>query len=498
MGQQIGNYIHYNSINYLKYGLSQNDKDQRPNIEAVFNEQIKNLHNLAKFKKDENYVKEIQTQLNYYFDTTKKNETLKNELSSEDIDNMKKAILNFLGEKMNNINIDEKTLKGHKINNDFKVEKNEVTKDIYERLSLLASKDKLAPKGQRVTVKKLSERIKIILELRQKVKNENIIQTLNNLIAQWQIFKEENKSLFINYSVALKPQGQKFINDLNNFISQFLGSNTGLAGEYAEAIVVATNYLVNATTNKTIENIEKALKKGIKGTERSKKGLDVSLFSKEFVDLEKVVNGSIYHKVEGKDGFDNYYIINVTQDKVDAVITFDGLDIPTSIKNYDLSNIQFKDIHFLKGRSVLALTQEFTTFINHYLNIVGTEPKMSAHYLNRAQEIMKLTIFLKAIQGSVFSDKGKTQAAELLIINDNSKGEFKVYTINQILSRVEHEINLLKTGDLDNIPKDEGFNSFIGQTGVLSRKNAKERISRLLAELHRMELDVSVDKKVFT
>lgn len=497
MGQQIGDYIHYNSINYLKYGLSQNDKGQKPNIEAVFNEQIKNLHNLAKFKKDENYIKKIQTQLNYYFDATKKTETLTSELSNEDINNMKKAIVNFLGEKMKNINIDEKTLKGYKTNNDLINKKNRVNEDIYEQLSLLASKDKLAPKGQRVTVKKLSERIKAILELRQNIKNENITQTLDNLITQWQIFKEENKGLFANRSVTLKPQGQKFINDLNDFISQFLKISTGLAGEYAEAVVVATNFLVNTTTDKTIENIKKALEKGIKGTERSSKGLDASLFSKEFVDLEKVVANSIYHKVEGKDGFDNYYSINITQDKVDAIITFNELDIATSIKNYDLSNIQFKDIHFLKGRSVLALTQEFTTFTNHYLNVMGTKPKISTYYLNRVQKIMKLTILLKAIQGSVFSSKGKTQAVELLIINDNSKGEFKVYTINQILSRVENDINLLKTGDLDNIPKDENFNGFIGQIGILNRKNAKERISHLLAELHQMELNVSVDKKVF-
>lgn len=498
MGQQIGDYIHYNSMNYLKYGLSENNENQKPNIEKVFKEQIDNLHNLANFKKDKNYVEKIQTQLNYYFDATKKTETLTSELSSEDIDNMKKAISNFLGEKMKNINIDEKTLKGHKTDNDLINEKNRVNKDIYERLSLLASKDKLAPKGQRVTVKKLSERIKAILELRQNAKSENIIQTLDNLIIQWQIFKEENKGLFTNRSVTLKPQGQKFINDLNDFISQFLKSNTGLAGEYAEAVVVATNFLVNTTTDKTIENIEKALEKGVKGTERSSKGLDTSLFSKEFVNLEKVVANSIYHKVEGKDGFDNYYSINVTQDKVDAIITFNQLDIATSIKNYDLSNIWFKDIHFLKGRSVLALTQEFTTFINHYLNIMGTKPKISeGNYLNDAQKIMKLTILLKAIQGSVFSNKGKTRAAELLIINDNSKGEFKVYTIDQILSRVEADINLLKTGDLDNIPEDENFNDFIGQIGVLNRKNAKERISRLLAELHQMELNVSIDKKVF-
>ena len=48
---------------------------------------------------------------------------------------------------MKNINIDEKTLKGYKTNNDLINEKNRVNEDIYEQLSLLASKDKLAPKG---------------------------------------------------------------------------------------------------------------------------------------------------------------------------------------------------------------------------------------------------------------------------------------------------------------------------------------------------------------
>ena len=107
---------------------------------------------------------------------------------------------------------------------------------------------------------------------------------------------------------------------------------------------------------------------------------------------------------------------------------------------------------------------------------------------------MKLTILLKALQGGLSSNKGLTSKADVFIINDSSKGGFSVYFIDEILDRVAQNLNLLETGDYDSLNRLD--NGYIGTKP--EDASARMRISKLLAQLHAMKLDVSIDKSVFS
>ena len=516
----IGDYIHYNSINYLKYGISQKDSSQKPDITKIFKQQTDDLKALARMKKDSVNIEEIEQQLNYYFDATKNQDSeIRIGLTNEDINNMREAIEACLEKRIKNTKIDQNTLQGKamaktadikELEKDLKNKLKNDLEEIYDNLSTIASRGNL--KGEkRNSIKYIKERMDALNELRLRLKKtspnalelKNLIESLDR--AWKRILKEIDNKEEIKYVERKGKKEDNFINNLNKVMSQFVGdSRTSAAGEYAEAVVVATNFLANATAAKGVNEIKKVLEKNIKGTERSQKGLKTELFSKDYVDLDQVVKGTVYESDKIKNENGDYFSMVATQDKVDAIIQFNDIDIATTIKNYDLSNMRYEDIHFLKGRSVLALTQEFTDFLNHYLNITGSVGKgeISSDVFNEAQKIMKLTIFLKALQGSVYAKNtktgnvGMTQAAELLIINDNSIGRFRVFTIDQILSKVELEleknINLLKTGSLDKV---KDFNDYVG-VGP-SFESAKIRISKLLAKLHQMELEVSVNKTVF-
>ena len=83
--------------------------------------------------------------------------------------------------------------------------------------------------------------------------------------------------------------------------------------------------------------------------------------------------------------------------------------------------------------------------------------------------------------------------ADIFIINDNSKGGFKIYTISDILERVNQNLDLLQVGDIDTLS--ELDNNYIGTEN--NSNDALVRISGILAQLHQMQLNVSISKAVF-
>ena len=112
---------------------------------------------------------------------------------------------------------------------------------------------------------------------------------------------------------------------------------------------------------------------------------------------------------------------------------------------------------------------------------------------------MRLTILLKAIEGGVYGKRngvvGIGDTTDLIIINDKSKGEYKVYTVGMILDKVQKKVDWITTGDLD---KERLKNDWVGKEEIPNFWDARRRITAMIMKLDSMELDVSVNKKAFT
>lgn len=518
---KIGNYIHLDYGNYLKYSLKTREEADGeitpPNTEEIFNEQISNMRKRIKARKNRLNVnkQEIEDQLNYYYDATKmgKDEKLNNEITKEDLNKMRKSIEEFLGEKLNNVTIDENTLSSQIVKGNFKASilqaKEGYTKDLLKELSKINVNEESSI--NRATVQ---NRINTLIEIRERlirhdaINSENLINTINSLVKEWEMLKIELIGTNIRrLQINQNDKQKKFIKDLNDLISEFLTGSSTVHGEYAEAVIVGINYLANACaqgeTHNLIKGLSDALQTNVKGQERSRKGLQALRFDSDFVDLDQVIDGTIYDsKYSATDALGNKFSSNITQDKVDVEIDIGDLKIPASVKNINLKN-KISNIHLLEGRSVLALVQDYSTFVNHYLNVMAehSNGEPSNDLIDKATETMKLTILLKALEGGVFSQStdgqiGRSQKADLFIINDNSIGRFKVYYIDDILDRIENHLNLIKTGDLDKVKRLD--NDYVGsKLDGPDMGNARIRISNLLAQLHRMELNVSISKQVF-
>lgn len=445
--------------------------------------------------------KEIEKQLNYFFDAQKKiGPPNLGEINQEDLELMLKAVEEHLQEKLKNVDIDPSTLSIIDITSE-NMEKvisamgKKTGQEIIDTLKKF-SKSKIGA-GNKESVYKdtIENRLEVLGQIRQSITGtsgaEELVKKLESLESKWsEIRGKDTNNPKINKNIE-----QSFINDLNATISSFLSGNPTVHGIYAEAIVILTNYILNAKalgkTNFLTTDFLKALETNNKGTKTSAKGLKASNFSKDFVDL-----GQITKKIADVNG--NYFSAHETQDKVDVEIEVKDLKVPASIKNYNLQNTYMsKDIHLLSGRSILTLVQDYDVFLNHYLNVVSNHPDKEPGEidLTQAHEAMKLTILLKALEGGVFSNKGYADKAELFIINDNSQGKFKVYYISDILDKVSKKLEYLKTGDYDEVKKLD--NEWVGAKKDLDMSNAKIRISNLLSQLHGMALDVSISKQIF-
>ena len=430
---------------------------------------------------------------------------------------MHNAIREEIGKKIDKVSINHNTLSSALITSDFNAAvleaKDGYSEDLLSQLKKFANREGLGQSGQ-ANRKNVEERVNLLIKVRDRLAAEDpsnsskLIKRLNSLEAEWKALT----NLLNNYKRGShnrldlsKRRHANFVNELNEIISSFLSGSATLHGEYAEAVIVATNYLANAKAlqgaGDILSGLSDALRKGVKGHDSSAKGLLSANFDSDFVDLKQVVANTVYDSKKTVDSEGNIFSTRITPDKVDIEITIGNMKVPASVKNYNMGN-PTTDIHLLSGRSVLALVQEYGDFVNHYLNVAAEheDREPSKDLLDSASEAMKLTIFLKALAGGVAGRTkagaiGSSQEADLFIINDNSTGRFRVYLIDEILDAVQRRVNLLKTGTLDSVNKLS--NEYVGSLNDLNMRDAKVRISNLLAQLHQMELQVSIKKEVF-
>ena len=73
IGNKIGNYVHLNYKNYLKYSLNtpESGKEETPNIQKIFNQQTEAIYENSKIKKENIKVQELEDLLNFYFNPNK-------------------------------------------------------------------------------------------------------------------------------------------------------------------------------------------------------------------------------------------------------------------------------------------------------------------------------------------------------------------------------------------------------------------------------------------
>lgn len=129
-----------------------------------------------------------------------------------------------------------------------------------------------------------------------------------------------------------------------------------------------------------------------------------------------------------------------SQEKVDVQI--DLLDGTQAISAKNINLTLGYDISLVSGSPLSYLIQdEDKNFKGHYLNLVASHADTISIQQNNAlaHRAMKYVILFKALTGATY---GRQNIVDTFVLNDNSTGEIRIYSIEELLRRASSNLDL--------------------------------------------------------
>lgn len=531
MSNTIGDYIHYNYYNYLKQGLvrktiynTSNEKAKTAHV--LYEEQKSILHKNLKNKKksfSKKTLEKIEYNLNYIYG--KPGNTKIYNIRDKMLEEMTEAIfkkVQQLSRVPKSVSMNNSLALGRSISDQADIDKlyKQLTKDEKETISKL-NKNYIKLDNKSINYNTINQRImNLINNIQPKAKGTYLFDEIDRVVTEWNNIRTQLTTKKINKTIH-----SNFLTDLNllykDLATQNFSYEKGLAGEIAVEAYSELSNLIDIhgkkyALGKITEIVNNTLLN--KNNLKSHKGINTNLYDQRYIDFNIVLDSDnkTYKQKSMREWYNGedtkYFTYTPTEDKIDIHIKVDGREIPVSIKNYNLSVPG--NVSLLSGKSLIALIQEYTTFVNHYLNITtirsgdDNTDRAPTKDLNTMKKAMKLTILTKAIAGGVYGIKGagqpitKSGEAEILVVNDSSttNPKFKVYHLQDIFEKTSQNMQLLEitNGSNSHTPLNLDFNNrYIKATKESKNRAIKTRISNIIKEMHDVELSVSINKNIF-
>lgn len=517
---KIGSYVHWRYQNYLDYGLRMSkwgEKLSTP-VSPIMKMQAQKKKIMIEAKKVYKHSKDIKlpakditNYLNFFYNPKdKKSDNTVPGLTQDQIDTILEAVTKYHGKDLVNKQV-SRTLQVTNQNVNYNG-----AKDFYESLDGNTQAELLAlgryinravKQRRRSTVldKYMKNLEGIYNRIGQNMQNNASVKTIEDLIKAWKNIQNASvgkKSIKID---DININSASFFSQLKQFYQDMTAAEVAsqVQGYLAQSVVICQNHVLeNKSQNVTADMLLQVLQGAAAQPSKSRKGVSAQFLDTRYADLKQIHANSKRKLDVGQGSFSAH----LTEDKVDLTLTIDNINVPISLKNYNMQSPG--SVHLLSGSSVLGLTQEYVSFLNHFLNIYpdrqgGVEDATAAEKAE-AKQAMQLTILYKALVGGVYTAGGKTATAELFVVNDNSKGKYRVYYMKDLIDAAVNNLasvqanqsaSYLQTGDFDTqtIKHD-----FVGNASNINGGDAQRRISNLLNKLHIMKLKVSLNKTLFS
>ena len=412
----LGNYVHLNTENYIKYGVLPKNKEGKSNpYVATTNFLSRRIRGLKEINK-----KTLQTLQQRVANNTPAKIKQDEQKTLSAYNKHMDQILSFLAKTTESELMGR--LHGQLVHSGF-TSYNENEYDILRSKYLTGSKEM-----QQQTLKRKQENIRRIKQL----------------------IKEINSNKLTNDEIEIRI---KEINDLYaelDFPDELIeGAETGLGKLQAALDNVSINttwaslvgqwgeLLVSSASDEIVDNIESSIEdiiKNVKGGETSKiifdpnsLAADLSKYTMEVTGKDKKTGESVTRTVNVVDKAGNKFTLGASQNKVDATIMVNGVEIDASVKSYALSSEKSdgkvalqKDIDLFS--SLLFLNGYIKQFGTHWLNMHAAT--MSVDGKENADLILQQEIAYEALVSGNPLKQGASRANTLVVI-DTSSG--KVY-----------------------------------------------------------------------
>lgn len=538
---KIGDYIHFKYYNYKNYGLNTKraKKSQSPpNPQGIFKEQKKRVKDLLKIRRNKDKTKkDLEAQINYFFNPLDKGGINPSDRQLEELQRQVIQILQNNKVNLSGVNIDWKTLQatGGKT---IRLKDNEVIEidriqrtilgrddqkystysavirriqdliDIRDNLAKFANKTKFDEDFIASVTNLTNNYSKLIEQLQNEFKNKGgkIIRGYKNAESFGYKFKLEDDIKDLQGNV-LEKRSKSFLKEMQVIIDSIKNiTNTEVSGILGEYIPVISQYFAKQTLVDGLDTIFNQLNSQAGQQISQQIGSKVvgGLRSDKMLLKSKVVgqkrNPEPFRAKIGNIDMTSHY----TQDKVDIILSLNKEEVKASVKNVNFN--ANPNITLLSGTSILKLFQDYEVFTNHYLNVTATkgreiqDEKPDPQLLQLAHETAKLTIGAHALIGGVWGQKqgsgsvSRSDIAEFFIVNNKSSAtdRFKVYFTSDIIRKMEKNTKtFLNVDNFNDVVTYD--NHWIGLDA--DYKSAYARIMRLLAQLHKFKLHVTIDSK---
>lgn len=328
-------------------------------------------------------------------------------------------------------------------------------------------------------------------------KSTELTPLLEQLKTEFNSLEQELESAPGSKDILMKsPSFMDKQRDLIKFMNQIITDYAALpayALQKGEVFEYLVPYIIGVAQDKAIiditENIEN-LKVGKEPTETIQfKPNAYALYSAK--DQE-------YHEITFDQSILNIKD-NAVQGKIDIYLQLNGQEIGASLKNYNLSS-KNPMVHTLSDTTLFYFLQDLAPdFVNHYLNLNTThlagKGKINLTKRKESRQALRSIIAAKAFVGGSYERK----VADLLIINDNSKGEVKIYSMRKLIdaiSEADQKSNTLISVQLIQNNKKHPImsqNLFNNKSVNDQDKTGTMRISKLINSLHSVKIKASVN-----
>lgn len=488
---KVGDYVHYYTKNYKKFGTTEKGPSNYGEGPSVISKQIKEsldkAKNLRRRYRDDNLI-ELENFMNSIF-YPKEDKT--NTIRDKQFEQMKKYVEQEFQRQFNGFTIDWKGGMNVRATGPKSISKNSQIQTLYKLPQQLESAFERARTAK--TRKKIEE---AMFEVQNAIK---ILNSLNEGAS------EQNAVSKVHINTKFKNidgySTENLIEKVNTALSAVMYNNAAIGYVFELALSTFSGQVKNEIREISTKVVDDALK----ASARSNPNIKIDLIDENFFDKElfgnlinknNKTNLGVWQMTPDGTGFE---FSAPTQDKLDVALSFDGEMYNISAKNY--SNITKRDIHIVQGSSLLQMLLNDSAnvdFINHYLNLTSSTPGLPGSTLIMAHQAMKLNILLKSLTGLGTSQN--ENLADILVINDRRSRHIYIRSIGDLVLKISENLNkideYMKIGGLGKNGTLNIKNDYVGNINVPNEKNARIRITKLLAQLHNTKINVSIKKNV--
>lgn len=464
----IGDYVHYNKLNYIKFGINKNNKKGKPDTSQA----LKSEHNRIKIPKNKSIsagnLRRLENILNAIMYSKRKSK----DISKEEIESARSRIEGILAKYDDQIPIMWESGGGVARQEFAAAKKIDTNRKSYVRLSTVQN------------------RLQSIINNVTKEANKGFlsVNTASSLLQQARNFESAFNSLDLEGKRIFKDSDfWKYLDEINNLIEKASFPKTKILEDFLlSAIESGVNVLSKVDENWADELVKEKLTK-ITKTDKT----TITFSSENMNQLSHNVLKKKYNLSENTEGSYDW-VFNNRIAKADIVVNFKDKNkaLGISAKNIGVDKIGMVDSTPL---ITLLLDQE-PDFVTHYLNMrsyngTGIIP-LNSQSVSDYNDMIKKIAAMKSLQGLIAGKQG--YSAQILIVNDRVAGKVKVIDMNKMFENVKKDINkyFIFQG-LDNVRLTNGWVGMAPDGGI---NGAMERISNTLMELHKYKISVSMNR----